>query len=63
MAKELGKGVTASNVFGRLLCQTVGEGHGDAVVLRDTCLYQGLRRIRSDGFVCFERRNLPKGWI
>lgn len=63
MAKESEKGVTASNVFGRLLCQTGGGGHRDAVVLRDTCLYQGLRRISSDGFVCFERRNLPKGWI
>lgn len=45
--KHQGKGVTASNVFGRLLFQTRGD-HGD-VVLRGICLYQGLRRRRRSG--------------
>lgn len=48
-------------------CSKVEEegDHGDAVVLRGTCLYQGLGRMSSDGFglVWFERRKLPKGWI
>lgn len=53
MAKGSGKRDTASNVFDRLLCQTAGGGHGAALVLRDTCLYQGLRRMSSNGFGFF----------
>lgn len=53
VAKGSGKRDTASNVFDRLLCQTAGGGHGAALVLRDTCLYQGLRRISSNGFGFF----------